>query len=331
MSLLGVVSIGARPKAPKNEDQPEAKQKPAANAMERSLTLLVEGAALAVPEIDAAAYRDFRGNVSKLALQLPDRLPEEDKLALIRSIVHEFDVYRNGSEAALRNRAAGWRALVNMLILDLLKSLGISESASSAAQLLRRLASVTTAEEIETLNGMLEAFLHPKGAGSAPAEASQFRKADHSTENDNAAGLRGGGSAVEHVRRIMERGGRGFIVLFRLSCLNMIHQRFGAEAVEDCLMAVSAFLTQCLHSDDATYHWSDSSLLSILQGRVNEQILTAELERIVLKNRETSVNIGGRTTMLRIPITFDIVPIDRLETPEDLLKINLLATAGSQR
>jgi GGDEF domain-containing protein len=329
MTLLGAVPASLRLKAAKGEPQPG--EKPMGSDAERSLTLLVEGAALAVPEIDSTSYRDFRANVSKLAQQVPDRLPEEDKLALIRSIVHEFDLYRNGAEAALRHRTAGWRALVDLLLRNLLKSLGISDSVTTASQLLQRIGFVTTGEEIETLHELLEGFLHPKGAGSAPAEASQFRKADHSTANDNAAGLRGGGSAIEHVQRIMERGGRGFIVLFRLSCLNMIHQRFGPEAVEDCLMAVSAFLTQSLHSDDATYHWSDSSLLSILQGRVNEQILAAELERIVLKNRETSVKIGGRTTMLRIPITFDITPIDRLETAEDLLKISLLTTSGSIR
>jgi GGDEF domain-containing protein len=118
-------------------------------------------------------------------------------------------------------------------------------------------------------------------------------------------------------------------VLFRLSCLNMINQRFGPDAVEDCLMAVSAFLTESLHSDDAIYHWSDSSLLAILQGRINEQILTAELERIVFQNRETSVNIGDRATMLRIPITFDITPIDHLQSADDLYKVSLVTGSRS--
>jgi GGDEF domain-containing protein len=129
----------------------------------------------------------------------------------------------------------------------------------------------------------------------------------------------------------LENGDKAFIVLFRLSCLNMINQRFGPEAVEDCLMAVSAFLTQSLHSDDAIYHWSDSSLLAILLGRANEQILTAELDRIANQNRETTVNIGGRATMLRIPITFDLTPIDRLKSADDLRKITLLTNSGSTR
>jgi GGDEF domain-containing protein len=313
------------------QSQPENNEQATVPGDERFLTLLVEGTALNMPEIHAPSYKDFRNHVNKLALQLPNRLPDEEKLALIRSVIQEFETYRRGAEGELRDRLFGWRALAASLFSELLKSLGINKAAPNAMQLIKKMASVTTGEEIETCRGQLEAFLHPSGADSAPIEASKFRTADHSTANDNAAGLRGGGSAIEHLKKIMGRGGKGFIVLFRLSCLNVINQRFGPEAVEDCLMAVSAFLTQSLHSDDAIYHWSDSSLLAILQGRANEQILTAELQRIAFQNRETAVNIGGRATMLRIPITFDLTPVERLHSADDLYKVTLLSSSGRAR
>lgn len=298
---------------------------------ERFLTLVVEGTARGVPEVDGDAYKEFRATLAKLAIQLPDRLPDEEKLAQVRGILQEFDNYRKRSETELRNRTSEWRGFTSYLFHELLKSLGIDASSPNPEKLLQKAATATSAQDVQECHTQLEAFLHPTGGDSAPAEASQFRKADHSTENLNAAGLRGGGSAIEHVRRIMESGDKGFVVLFRLSCLSMINQRFGPEAVEDCLMAVSAFLTQSLHSDDAIYHWSDSSLLSVLQGRANEQILTAELDRIAMQNRETSVKIGGRATMLRIPITFDITPIERLKSADDLCKITLLTNGGRAR
>ena len=298
---------------------------------ERFLSLVVEGAALGVPEIDSAMYGAFRSSIGKLALHLPDRLPDDEKLAQIRSVVREFEGYRKTGEEELRNRTANWRSLVSILFRDLLKSLGINPSLGAADQLLRKIGGAVSAAQIEEVGARIDSFLHPSGENSAPAEASKFQTADHSTANLNAAGLRGGGSAIEHLKKIMEGSGTGFIVLFRLSCLNMINQRFGSEAVEDCLMAVAAFLTQSLHADDVIYHWSDSSLLAILQGRANDHILTAELERIAIKNRETSVNIGGRPTMLRIPITFDLTPIERLQSADDLCKITLIANGRSVR
>jgi GGDEF domain-containing protein len=196
---------------------------------------------------------------------------------------------------------------------------------------LRAIATATSEQSLQDLRERLEAYLHPAGTSSSPVEASQLKKSDFSTANDNAAGLRGGGSAIEDLKKLMEKNNQGSVVIFRLSCLNMISQRFGPEAVEDCLMAVAAFLTERLHADDTIYHWSDSSLLAILQGRPNEQILNSELERISMQNRETTVSIGGHCTMLRIPLTFDVTPIERLKSSEDLNKISLLSYGGSAR
>jgi len=305
------------------QSQSPGSGKPVLPTADRCLTLLVEGAAAGVPEMDAAKYRAFRSNVDDLARRLPDRLPDEEKLALISTILREFESYRNGAETALREQLAGWRNLVSTLFGELLANLGVDATSADAAPLLQLAKHLTVAEEIEDWQQRLDFYLHPvNGKGPADELAARLRAADCSTANDNAAGLRGGGSAVEHVRKIMDAGEDGFVVLFRLSCLDIISQRFGPEAVEDCLMAVSAFLTAGLESEDAIYHWSDSALLAILRGRYSEFIVSAELDRIISQNRESSIKVAGRAIMLRIPITFEVTPINQLRSAEDLMRIS---------
>src|SRR5258708_2423622 len=116
---------------------------------DRCLTLLVEGAALAVLEIDSGSYRDFRSKIAKLAQCLPDRLPDEEKLALIGTILREFDACRAGSENALRSRLSNWRSLAEKLLRDLLASLGIDAGSPSAAPLVSKIPRLTTAEHIQ--------------------------------------------------------------------------------------------------------------------------------------------------------------------------------------
>ena len=285
------------------------------------MTLLVEGVALNVPAIDGETYKEFRAKVGQLALQIPDRLPDEEKLFQIRAILHEFEMYREGSEKALRERQNAWRSVVTTMLRELLASLGIGNASSGAAPLGAKVAALETAVEVLAWRAELDELLHPAGLSDLSANRSSLKALDRSTANDNAAGLRGGGSAVEHLRRILERGGNGFIALFKLSCLDVINQRFGQEAVQDCLMAVSAFLTSSLNSDDAIYHCNDSTLLAILQGRAHQEMVTAELQRIVSQNRETNVRMGGRLVMLRIPIVFELTPIDRLHDADDLFKL----------
>ena len=301
--------------------QPAASGEPVVPDAERCLTLLVEGMALNVPEIDAVSYKEFRENVGRLALKLPDRLPDDDKLALIRDILHEFERYRNCAEDALRERLSAWRALVAKLLVELLARLGIDSASADAAPLVQRVASLLTSEEIHAFLILLSDFLRVSSVDGQAANASSLKVSDHTIVNDNASGLRGGGSGVEDVRKIMERHGRGFVVLFRLSFLNVIGERFGMEAVQDSLMAVSAFLTSSLRNDDAIYHWSDSSLLAVLQSPTTVQILTAAMRRIVDNNRDITIQIGGRSVMLRIPLEFEITPIDSLRTADDLRKL----------
>ncbi|MGA3263830.1 MAG: diguanylate cyclase [Terracidiphilus sp.] len=304
------------------QSHPSDKKEAAAPNAERWLTLLTEGAALNVPTIDLESYKKFRANVSKLALLLPDRLPDEEKQELLRTILSEFESYRKNSDTALRERLLGWRGLVKTLLHELLTSLAADDKSPEVATLAKDIPHLTTAAEIQKWSENLEQYLHPPDAQGQAQGLASLKAADRSTANDNAAGLRGGGAAVEHLKKIMERGGQGYIALFRLSCLDVISQRFGPEAVEDCLMAVSAFLTSSLHSDDAIFHWSDSSLLVILQARASEQILNAELNRIVSQNRESSIKVEGRTIMLRTPMAYELTSINRLRTAEDLYRLS---------
>lgn len=302
--------------------KPATDEAASASGIERTLTLLVDGAALNMPEIDAESYRAFRSNVSRLALPLRDRLPEEEQLVQIRTILHEFEVYRTEAERALKERSSVWQSLTIFLFRDLMASLGVGLDSPETAVLGREIPSLATPDQLREWRARAEEFLHPPDATGEAQGLASLKLADRSTANDNAAGLRGGGSAVEMVKKIMERGGSGFVALFRLSCLEVISQRFGKEAVEDCLMAVSAFLTASLRNDDTIFHWSDSSLLALLQGRPCEQILAAELQRIVSQNRDSSIHVAGRTIMLRIPIEFQLTPISRLRSAEDLYRLS---------
>ena len=323
MKADGVSAMGLRQMAGLGGSPSPAKGESAPPAFDRCLTLMVEGAALNMPEIDEGTYKAFRKKVSEDAMQVPDRLPIDDKLAQIQAIVREFESYRKGAEGELKERLKGWRALVSMQLQELLERVGLDAGSTDAVPLVAKIAGLETGEEIQAYRERLKEFLHPAGAEQGiPVGASKLKAADRTTENDNAAGLRGGGAAVDRVQRIMEHGGTGFIALFRLGCLETISQRFGTEAVQDSIMAASSFLTANLRSDDTIFHWSDSSLLIVLEGRANEQILAAELQRVVAQNREITVTIEGRTVMLRIPLDFVLTPISFLHSAEDLYKLS---------
>jgi len=287
----------------------------------RMLTLLADGAAMNMPEIDKESYSHFREAMQRLANQAPDRISDAEKLETVQEMVREFGAYRKICDDQLRERQIAWRSLANELLKDILESLQLPPTSPIALPVVKQLGESETSQQINTFRVALKDFLHPPGQPAPNRDVTKLMAPNLSTSNDNASGLLGGGSAVAQLQQIIDQGGKGYIVQFELACLDMIGQRFGAEAVQDCLIAVSSFIIEGLNSDDRIYHWSDSRLLAILQGRVNEQILHAELNQLAGRNRDFMVQIGVKTIMLRIPLSFDVTPISQFASADDLYKL----------
>lgn len=287
----------------------------------RILTLFAESVAMNMPEVDPEAYKRFRTEMASLALQVPDRSTEQDKLIVVKKMVQEFELYRNHSRDQLRERLAAWRAVSALLLRACIERMHIHLNSPSVQALFKGLLQIEQASEIKNFFANVESFLTPPAKGKSDEDAMNIAAPNLSTSNDNAAGLLGGGSAAAHLEQIIANGGKGYVAQFELGCMDVIGQRFGAEAVQDCLIAVAAYITHSLHADDKVYHWSNSRLLAILQGRANEQILSAELNRISGHNRDFTVKVSGRTVMLRIPLSFEIIPISRFQSAEDLNKL----------
>ena len=305
------------------KEQAATVEEPGADNVGMCLTALVEGVAEAMPRIDAETYSSFRGTAARMALQIPDSMKDEDRMKVVHAILHEFENYRIGVENELRERQKNWRSLTAKLTKEMLSALGVKPEMASVLTLSEGIERLTTAEQVREQRELLDGFLRMRAEGEKTPRISPLKVADTSTANDNAAGLMGGGAAVEHLRKVIESGQPGYVAIFQLNCLEMVSQRFGPEAVQDCLMAVSACLTSGLQSNDAIFHWSDSSLVAILLNRANEHLLNAELRRIAANNSDINVEIAGRSIMLRIPLSIELMRIDSFKAAEDLYKISL--------
>jgi GGDEF domain-containing protein len=293
-------------------------------AERRALGLLLEGAAINLLQPDADAYAHLRSAILRDSIRLVEPQTEEELLQTVQSIVHEFDSYRAHTEAVLEERQKAWRHVVAVLS-QLLAQQGRQAQGGPVADeeewasLRLEISGAASAAEIQGLGARL--LQHFERSIAAARQAELDEEQDRSEANDNAAGLRGGGAAIQHVQTILTQGRPGYVGIFRLSCLDVVGERFGQEGIQDCLMAVSAFLIDNLRAEDSVYHWSESSLLVVHDRKIREDILLAELNRVLQRNRDFTIQIGDSTIMLRIPIELELFPIDTLKSADDLQKI----------
>jgi GGDEF domain-containing protein len=289
-------------------------------ATRRALGLLLEGAAINFVQPDPSAYAHLRSAILRDSIRLAEPLSEPELLRTVQSIIGEFDTYRTQTEAIFDGRNKEWRHAVAMLAQLLAEHGKLQQESEEWAAISLAITSAVTAEEIQLLRGQLHRTFK-RGGGGGARQADATEEQDRSVANDNAAGLRGGGAAIEQVRAMIAKSRPGYIGLFRLSCLDVVGERFGQEGIQDCLMAVSAFLIENLRGEDSVYHWSESSLLAVLDRKIREDILSAELNRVLQRNRDFTIQIGDSTIMLRIPIELELFPIDAFESADELQKL----------
>jgi len=292
---------------------------PTATAAERrGLGLLLEGAAINQAQIDIAAYRRFRSAILRDSIRLIEPQSESDLLQVIGHIIHEFETHRTDSETTVEERQKEWRHIVSLLLHLLAAQKKIDQKSEMFGKIAAEIHAAVSSDEIAALRNTVQRLFQGSANSLPVVHDTEIEEQDRSVANDNAAGLRGGGAAMEHVRKMLDLARPGYIGLFRLSCLDVVGERFGQEGIQDCLMTVSAFLIQNLRAEDTVYHWSETSLLAVCDRKVREDIVSAELNRVLARNRDFTIRIGDRTIMLRIPIDLQLFSIDRFETAEDL-------------
>jgi GGDEF domain-containing protein len=290
----------------------------ACTAERRALSLLLEGAAINQVQIELPTFQRFRSAILRDSIRLAEPQPEADLLQTVAAIVREFDKYRSASEIALEARQKEWRMTTNLLMHQLADHYQIDRRSELWTGIELSLNDAASSDEIQALRCTLLKIFQSGSEATALRIDGQHEEQDRSVANDNAAGLRGGGAAIEHVRSMLAGSRPGYIGLFRFSCLDVVGERFGPEGIQDCLMAVSAFLIENLRAEDIVYHWSESSLLAVCDRKVREDILSAELNRVLARNRDFTIQIGDRTIMLRIPIELQLFPITMFASADEL-------------
>lgn len=287
----------------------------------RGFGLLLDGLISHQVQVDEGLHRRLRSAILRDSNALAETLSKEELLARVAAIVRSFEGYRSETESILDLRLKAWHQLAFALLQRLAEALHIDLEAEQWKSFTADLSTAKEAEQLTDLRSRLLLLLHrhdPTGHHVAEEEEEQ----DRSTLNDNAAGLRGGGAALDHIGRMLLSKRPGYIAIFRLSCLDVIGERFGSEGMQDCLMTVAAFLAENLRHEDTVYYWSESSLLAVCDRKVREEMISAEFNRILARNRDFTLQIGERNIMLRIPIAMQLYPIQQFESPDDVLHLN---------
>jgi response regulator RpfG family c-di-GMP phosphodiesterase len=112
-----------------------------------------------------------------------------------------------------------------------------------------------------------------------------------------------------------------YVVLFKITMLHTVEQRYGEEAAGEYLNSSAQFLIEALRSDDKLFHWERDVLMAVVKRNISPGALRIEVDRMTLTSRGQVMNVNGKSVMIACPIAFDLLPISQFSKLDDMLTV----------
>jgi CheY-like chemotaxis protein len=132
-------------------------------------------------------------------------------------------------------------------------------------------------------------------------------------------GLPGPSQAKELLAPLFGADHQTYVILFKLTVLETIEERYGEEAGADYLINAAHYLTQSLRSDDRLFHWGRYVLMAVVRRTVSPAAVRMEVARLTLAPGDQVLNVHGRSIMVATSIDFDFKPVSQFPRLGEML------------
>ena len=112
---------------------------------------------------------------------------------------------------------------------------------------------------------------------------------------------------------------QAYVVLFKISMLQTVEQRYGEEAAGEYLNSAAQFLIQSLRSEDRLFHWDRDILMAVVWRQISPGALRMEVDRLTLTSQGQVMNVNGKSIMIACPIAFEVLPVLQYSTFDDMI------------
>lgn len=303
-----------------NDDPSAAKAgTPSTESLRRCVGLLVQGIIIHSPRLEAVSKADFSHDMTRHLAKSQQVQTTEELLPVLSSIMDSFASYGKRMERYAENVERELSSMLILLCEELLQRglppvieecLGkLGEEISDAKNL---------QDFVQTRKNLQKAFQW----SIAPEKEllnSQTPLPVNFDSWESPTGFPGPTKAKDYLARFKPEDISIYVVMFKLTSLHAVEQRYGGEAAQDYLNSTAQYMVQTLRREDRLFHWSRDILMAVVDRRVPDTAVRTEISRLVVANREQVIEVNGRKVMIANPITFDTRNLSRYESVVDLL------------
>ena len=306
-----------------------------ADALNRVVSLLLQGISLHAFQFDPAATEAFQLSIRKLRLELEKVDDEDSALLLAGAAIRLLEENSAATEAHLQARQNELEKTIALLSDGLLEVSGASEETMVGIKEIER--DIARTKGIGALAagrsrlaaavaGIREAAL----SGNPPDHAAQVETAAAGL-TDGVTGLPDFVHGAAAISEVWSHRKDYFAGIFAAERLETINMRFGFQAGDQVLQALSHHVIQQSMPGDQLFRWRGPCILALLRRRVPEPHVAAEMARTAVSRLEHSLSIRDRDAIVSISTAWNLFPLGAAKNPEQLIgRLNAFAATRSR-
>jgi diguanylate cyclase (GGDEF)-like protein len=293
----------------------------------RVIGILLQAMEIHAVQGDEADYKHFRDAIRRNADQFSDQTPAEQSLVIAGSAAATLRDYNERTSRYIRAQSSEYHRMLTMLtetVLDVTQ--GSERSAHRLREIEQQLERASVIEDVRLLRLKLDQclqFIQEEIQQQASAAAAMVGRLSETiqespgrlemaavgADSDPVSGLPGAPAAERALVSTAQGGRNAYAVAVVPNTLQAINARYGHEAGDRVLRKVCERLRSSLAAGDAMFRWRGPCFIALLERGSEIEEVRSEMAAIAGTKIEDVTEIGGRTILLPITLSWSVFAI----------------------
>jgi GGDEF domain-containing protein len=298
-----------------------------AEALNRIVSVLLQGIGMHAFNYDPAAFAGFENSMRKLRTEFERASDETGALLVAATAIRLLEEHNEGAVRHLAARQNEFETVIGMLSETAIEvARAAPEVAVRVKEIERDLACSTNIQRMASARATLTTCMQDL---RAEAMADPLHPTLSSSDQiDPVTGLPDARFAASAFGKVWSRRMEYYAAVFSLERLESVNMRFGLQAGDQMLSILGQHITQHLTPGDQLFRWRGPCLVMLMQRRAAEPLVATELGRISPARLESAIAVREREVMVPVSASWDLLPLHSFSTPDQLTRrLNEFATS----
>ncbi len=287
-----------------------------AEALNRVVSLLLQGISLHAFQFDPAATEAFQLSIRKLRTELELVDDEDSALLMAAAAIRLLEENNGAAEAHLQSRHNELEKVVALLsdaLLDVSNS--TEETMVEIKEIERDIARARGVGALATGRARMAAAI--AGIRAASHTANEIEGA--LGETDGVTGLPDSSHGAAAIAEVWKHREDHYVGIFAAERLETINLRFGFQAGDQVLQTLSQHIAQQSVSGDQLFRWRGPCIVKLFRRRAPEAHVASEMTRAASSRLELALSIRDRDAIVSISTTWHLFPLHDARNFEQLI------------